>query len=58
MRLESISKPFNAGRDVELLFNLSPCHGVHGGELRMRISPEAAKMYLVGDEKSIRIRSI
>jgi hypothetical protein len=43
---------------VELKFALSPCHGVAGGELRLRIDADEAARYEIGAEFSIRIREI
>lgn len=58
-KLTSISEPFNADASCELKFELSPCHGVVGGEIYLRIpADEARALYYIGDEFSIRIRLI
>ena len=56
--LLTVSQPFDAGSTVELRFELSPCHGLTGGELRLRVPAEDAKDYAEGDEFSIRIRQL
>lgn len=58
MRLVEITPPFDAGQKCELKFDLSPCHGLLGGQLSLQIAPDDAKLYFVGDEFSIRIRLI
>lgn len=56
--LVDISPPFDAGQICELKFECCSCHGLSGGELRLRMSPEDAKLYYLGDEFSLRIRLI
>lgn len=58
MKLVKISKPYNGGQEVELKFLLSPCHGLRGGELLLLIPAGDASRYMLGDEYSIRMRSI
>ena len=56
--LTFISKPFNDATVVELKMELSPCHGLEGGEVHLRIPAEDAGDYKEGDEFSIRIRQL
>jgi hypothetical protein len=56
--LTSKSRPFDNGQTVELKLELSPCHGLTGGEMRLRVPADEAREYKEGDEFSIRIRQL
>jgi hypothetical protein len=58
MHVESISPPFDGGASVEVKFVLPCCHGVLGGELRVRVDAEDAHKYMRGDTYMIRMRRI
>lgn len=56
--LRTVSKPFNNATECELRFDISGCHGVVSGDLRLIIPAEDAGDYQAGDEFSIRIRRL
>jgi hypothetical protein len=53
MTLRSISKPFDAGRVIELKYKLDGSGVIDSGELRIRLSPKDAEKFLRGDEWSL-----
>jgi hypothetical protein len=58
MGLAFKSNVFDSGSTVELKFELSPCHGIKGGQVLLWVSPEEAEQYEVGAEFSILIREM
>ena len=58
MHVESISPPFDGGTLVELKLILSHCHGIEGGELRIRVLADDANKYMHGDAFMMRMRRI
>lgn len=55
MTLKSIHT-LNAGKHVELKFVIPQCGEVDGGDLLLRISPEAGTRYMLGDKLTLHIR--
>jgi hypothetical protein len=59
MKLKAISNPFNAGKFVELKFIIPECGEVTGGGmLTLCVSPEDAKLYMLGDKYYVHLRSL
>jgi hypothetical protein len=58
MHVESISPPFDGGTVVEVKFVLPHCHGVEGGEMRVRVLAGEAGKYMRGDSYMMRMRRI
>ena len=58
IRLVEVSQPFNANQTIELRFDLEECHGIQGGELILRVAPQARALYYVGDVFSMNIRLV
>jgi len=61
MRLMAISKPFDAGRYVELKFVIPECGEVAGGgDLTLRVDAidHVGRVWMLGDEYYITMRSL
>lgn len=56
MDLKSIST-LDCGTKVELKWRVRPCGDVHGGDLLLRLSPEAGRKYMIGDHILTRLRA-
>ncbi len=50
MVIVSKSEPFDGKSKVEIKFELSPCHGIMGGQLYLVVSPDDADQFSVGQE--------